>query len=112
MQWEADKVNAMQDREISKWDVALEALAREECRRLGRALRLEDFRRLAQVHAIRLDDIMVTMFELVIQGEWIYRDADGHAQTFDRDTLDGLYVNRRLQEQDLQAFTGSWQALN
>jgi hypothetical protein len=52
---------------------------------------------------------MVTLFELVIQGEWSYRDELGREQTFDRATLDGLYVNRRLQEQDLQGFTGSWQ---
>lgn len=102
-------MDAKQDMEISKWDLALEALAREECRNLGRALSLEDFRRLAQTHAIRLDDIMVTLFELVIQGEWSYRDELGREQTFDRATLDGLYVNRRLQEQDLQGFTGSWQ---
>lgn len=101
----------MQDVEISKWDVALEALAREECRQLGRGLQLEDFRRLAQANAIRLDDIMVTLFELVIQGEWSYRDAQGQPRTFDRDTLDSLYVNRRLQEQDLQEFAGSWQPL-
>jgi hypothetical protein len=111
MQREANKVNAMQDPEISKWDVALEALAREEHRRLDRALQLEDFRRLARTHAIRLDDIMVTLFELVIQGEWTYLDAEGRAHSFDRETLDGLYVNRRLREQDLQAFTGSWQPL-
>lgn len=102
-------MNATGDVEISKWDLALEALAREECRNLGRGLFLEDFRRLAQAHAIRLDDIMVTLFELVIQGEWTYRDAQGRAQAFDRETLNGLYVNHRLQDQDLQVFTGSWQ---
>lgn len=101
-------MNAMQDVEVSKWDLALEALVREEFRILGRALHMEDFRRLAQQHAIRLDDIMVTLFELVIQGEWNYRDEQGRERSFDRDTLDGLYVNRRLQEQDLQGFTGGW----
>ena len=102
----------MQDVEITKWDVALAALAREECRLLGRALRLEDFQRLARSHAIRLDDLMVTLFELVIQGEWTYQDAEGQEQVFARETLDRLYVNRRLQEADLQAFTGSWQPVN
>lgn len=102
-------MNAMQDQDMTKWDVALEALAREESRTLGRALRLDDFQRLAQAHAIRLDDIMVTLFELVIAGEWTYRDAQGQPQAFARDTLDDLYVNRRLQEQDLREFTGGWQ---
>lgn len=105
-------MNAMRDVEITKWDVALEALAREESRLLGRPLRMEDFQRLARTHAIRLDDLMVTLFELVIQGEWIYRDAQGRQQAFDRDTLDGLFVNRRLQEADLLAFTGGWEPGN
>lgn len=109
---EVRKVNARQDVEITQWDVALEALAREESRLLGRPLRMEDFRRLARAHAIRLDDLMVTLFELAIQGEWIYRDAQGRQQAFDRETLDGLFVNRRLQEADLLAFTGSWEPVN
>ena len=97
------------DEDVSKWDIALESLAREEYRKTGRALRLEDFRRLAGEYAARLDDIMVTMFELVIQGQWRYRDAEGVEQSFARETLDELYVNRRLRDEDLAGFTGSWE---
>ncbi len=97
------------DEEISKWDVALESLAREECRKTGHALQLEDFRRLARDYEARLDDIMVTMFELVIQGQWRYRDEQGVEQPFERETLDALYVNRRLRDEDLTRFSGSWE---
>ncbi len=99
------------DIEIPKWDIALAGLARETSRRLGRALTLDDFRGLAREHAIRLDDIMVTLFQLVIHGEWEYRDASGRRRALDQDTLDGLYVNRRLTDEDLAAFTGSWRPL-
>ena len=37
---------------IPKWDVALEALIKEEQQKLGRALYLDDFRRLAQQYTI------------------------------------------------------------
>lgn len=94
--------------EISKWDIALESLAREECAKAGRALRMEDFRSLAKEYAIRLDDIMVTLFELVIAGEWEYRDAGGVRQRFERETLESLYVNRRLKDEDLEGFSGDW----
>ena len=54
------------------------------------------------------DDIMETMFQLAINGEWIYSDSDGRVQPLDQSTLDSLYVKRRLSEQDLQRFNGSW----
>jgi hypothetical protein len=93
---------------MPKWDVALAALAGDECRRKGAAMTLNDFRELARQHAIRLDDIMETMFQLAINGEWIYSDSDGRVQPLDQSTLDSLYVKRRLSEQDLQRFNGSW----
>ncbi|WJW75402.1 hypothetical protein QVG61_13075 [Thiohalobacter sp. IOR34] len=95
--------------EIPKWDIALEGLARETCQRLDRPLRLDDLRQLARQHAIRLDDIMVTLFQLVIHGQWQWLDAEGVAQSLEQETLDRLYVNRRLTEQDLIDFGGSWQ---
>ena len=51
------------DEEVPKWDIALAALAKEEAQKLNRGLRIADFKRLADEHAIRFDDIMVTMFE-------------------------------------------------
>ena len=60
-------------------------------------------------YTIRLDDIMVTMFELVIRNEWVYRDEQGVEQAFERETLDEMYVNRRLRDEDLEGFTGSWE---
>ena len=94
---------------MPKWDVALASLADEEFRKKASPLTLDDFHNLAKKHAIRLDDIMETMFLLAINGEWIYTDDDGRQQPLDQQTLDGLYVKRRLSEEDLSAFNGGWQ---
>jgi len=92
--------------DVPVWDVALAALARDEYKNRGAPLRLEDFRRLAEHYGIRFDDIMATLFELVIHGEWRYQAPDGQAIT--RDALDRLYVNGRLHAKDLAGFSGEW----
>lgn len=94
--------------ELPKWDVALASLAREECARLERPLRLNDFHRLAAEYAIRFDDIMDTVFKLVIHGRWRYRDSRGVPHAITQATLDSLYVERRLRSEDLQVFDGEW----
>ena len=95
--------------DMPKWDVALAALAGEEYRKKANPLTLNDFRRLAKVYEIRLDDIMETMFLLAINNEWVYTDRTGQVQALDQDTLDALYVKRRLSQEDLAAFDGTWQ---
>jgi len=97
----------LRDEEMPKWDVALEGLAKDTYRMAGRALNVEDFHKLAVDHQIRFDDIMVTMFELCIYGEWQYR-KDSERVEITRETLDQLFVNARLQEKDMRDFTGEW----
>ncbi len=99
------------DEEIPKWDIALAALAREEFDKGGHSLSLEDFKRQATEHAIRFDDIMVTLFELCIQGEWQYQDADGNDRPITRDEVNKLYVGGRLADKDVADYTGSWSPL-
>ena len=99
------------DEEIPKWDVALSALAQEEAGKCGGQLQITDFQRLAKDHAIRFDDIMVTMFELVIQGEWRYDDANGVTKVISRDEVEKLYVGGRLAEPDVVQYTGTWTPL-
>ena len=99
------------DEEIPKWDIALAALAREDYRKAGRNLTLEDFKRQARQHAIRFDDIMVTLFELCIEGEWQYQGADGVDRVISREEVDKLYVGGRLADKDVADYTGSWYPL-
>jgi hypothetical protein len=96
------------DEEVPKWDIALAALANEEAERMGQGLMVKDFHRLAEEHVIRFDDIMVTMFELVIQGEWKYQDTDGVERVFTRDEVDKLYVGGRIAETDVMQYLGLW----
>ncbi len=92
------------DVEVPKWDVALANLAREEFYKKGTDLAMVDFTRLATDYTIRLDDIMVTMFEMAIAGEWQYMGE----QKVSRSTLNDLYINGRLHADDLNAFAGGW----
>jgi len=94
---------------LPKWDVALAALAKDAFQKKAAPLVLDDFRHLASEHAIRFDDIMESMFQLAINGEWKYTDSSGSEQVLDQATLDGLYVKRRLSEEDLSDFDGGWQ---
>lgn len=99
------------DEEIPRWDVALEALLRETCQRLGRPLTHGDFRQLATRYAIRFDDIMDTLFELAMAGEWEFRQADGEPVAVTPELVAGLHVKSRLEEDDLRTFRGSWRPL-
>jgi len=94
---------------MPKWDVALAAMAHDAWKQKGTPLTLGDFRDMASEHAIRLDDIMETLFLLVIHGEWRYTDTSGTERRLDQATLDSLYVRRRLSEKDLATFDGGWQ---
>ena len=89
------------DEEIPRWDVALESLVNEEHQKLGRALRIDDFHHLAARHAIRFDDIMATVFELVLNGNWRYTDPDD-PRPLTRDRVDHLYISGRLDPVDVR----------
>jgi len=91
-----------------KWDVALEALLVDEASLLGRPLKIDDFRVLAARYQIRFDDIMATILELTVHGQWGYTRADGVAEVLSRKQVDGLYDQGRLEAQDLTAFNGAW----
>jgi hypothetical protein len=96
------------DTEIPQWDVALEGLAREAYQKLGQPLRVEDFSQLARQHAIRLDDIMATVFALCLHERWRYEDDQGEHKTFTQDDVDRLLKGSRLQADDLNSYSGGW----
>ncbi|TPW09966.1 MAG: hypothetical protein FD130_2354 [Halothiobacillaceae bacterium] len=93
---------------VPKWDVALEALSREESLLQNRPLQLDDFLRLAKTHAIRFDDIMVTLFELVLNQRWRYTSKTGVVTPITRDEVNHLYVNGRINEDDVRHYDGFW----
>jgi hypothetical protein len=96
------------DFEVPKWDVALEALIKEESQRLGRGLALDDFIRLSQDHTIRFDDIIVTLLALCVEGLWQYQDAKGNVQAISQNDIDDLFVGGRIKQEDMSHYTGNW----
>ncbi|MGB5339384.1 MAG: hypothetical protein WBO06_09855 [Gammaproteobacteria bacterium] len=101
-------MNNSHDIEVPKWDIALANLVQDVYARDGVPLTLADFRNLAGQYAIRFDDIMATMLEMVAEGEWEYLNTAGERQPISRGEIDALYVNGRLNETDLRAFAGAW----
>jgi hypothetical protein len=102
-----DKIKRLET-DIPQWDVALASLVTEEFGKLGRGLRLGDFQRLATQHAIRFDDIMATLFELVLHGEWRYEDPPGVKFILTRDEVEKLYVGGRISTADVNQYSGQW----
>lgn len=94
--------------DLPKWDPALSALLRDEYNKKKQGLNLDDVKRLAKTHTIRFDDLMVTLFELVLNSEWQYADEHGVVRIFRTSDIDKLYVGGRLKEEDVTHFTGSW----
>ncbi len=95
----------------TQWDVALAALITEEYKNKGVSLKVNNFNEIAHRYKIRFDDIMATVFELTIQKEWKYNNNDTQ-QIITRKTLDELYVNGRLKQEDIETFTGEWSPIN
>lgn len=98
--------------DIPKWDVALEALIREEYVKLNCALKIDDFHHLSVEYSIRFDDIMETVFALTIEGRWTYQDEKGRDKEITQDMVDDLYVNARLHEDDVREYTGGWRPVD
>ncbi len=96
-----------QEFEIPKWDVALEALIRDEFARQGRFC-LADLKRLAAEYGIRFDDLFTTLFELVIHRRWRYVDKDGQVRALGRIELERLFRRGRIHYQDVRHYTGRW----
>jgi hypothetical protein len=97
-----------QEMPLPQWDVALEALVKEEYKKLARPLHIDDFLQLAKKHAIRFDDIMDTLLRMVILGEWNYTDADNSPQKITQEAFDKMYEGGRLKDEDLKEYTGNW----
>lgn len=72
-------------------------------------LNLEQLQGFAAEHAVRIGDILETLFLMAIYGAWQYTDEEGVEQTLDEDALNELYAKGRLGPDDLDAFQGVWQ---
>lgn len=100
------------DEEIPLWDVALEALLREEYRKRKVPLTVDDVQRLSAQYLIRFDDMMHTLFELTVQGYWRYLSAPDVIAEVTREHMTTLWADGRLfPERAREAYPGAWRAL-
>ncbi len=100
----------MQDYQLEPlWDEGISSLLYGEYERLQKPLSMDDLRGYANEHAVRIGDILETLFLMGIYGSWQYIDEKGVEQKLDEDALNALYAKGRLSDEDLNAFPGLWQ---
>lgn len=103
------RISPVLNEEVPAWDVALEALFREEHLKRGRPLEVGDFLHLSRQYVIRFDDIMYTLFELILNDKWQYLDEQGEAVVITRDQVERLRGDGRIELADVSGFLGGWQ---
>ncbi|MDO6459707.1 hypothetical protein Q4485_03275 [Granulosicoccaceae sp. 1_MG-2023] len=94
--------------EMPRWDVAIEGMVRDEFRKQGTALKLGDFRRLAADYDFRLDDIMETVFLMLMHEAWQYSPDAADTRSLSHDVLVELCTKKRLNDQDLSGISGGF----
>lgn len=91
------------------WDEGISSFLYGEYEQRQVPLGIGDLQTFAQEHAVRIGDILETMFLMAIYGEWQYTDANGDEQLLDENALNSLYAKGRLTDEDLAVFDGLWQ---
>ena len=105
------KISSEFTEEIPQWDVALEALLREEYDQRMTPLTVDDVHRLAVQYGIRFDDLMATLVKLTVEGRWRYMDAHGEVVEITQEQMDELWAFGRVEREfAVAACPGSWQA--
>lgn len=106
------KISPEFDEEIPHWDVALEALLREEYGKNRTPLTVDDVHRLSERFVIRFDDLMLTLFELTVRGRWRYMPSAGVIGEITREQMNALWADGRVdRERAITAYPGGWRAL-
>lgn len=90
------------------WDEAISNMLVEEQQILDAPLNLEKLQELAVSHAIRLGDIIETLFLMAIYGDWRFLDTEGKSKELDEQALQSMYAKGRIDEENADAFEGDW----
>ncbi len=90
------------------WDEGISSYLLGEYERRQVPLTIEDLQAFGIDQAVRVGDLLETLFIMAIFGEWTYTSADGVARTLDESALDDFYAKGRLGREDLAAFDGVW----
>jgi len=90
------------------WDEGISSYLRGEYDKRQAPLTMEDLQGFAVEQAVRIGDMLETLFLMAIFGDWTYTDAAGVPRELDEEALDDFYAKGRLKPEDLAAFPGVW----
>jgi len=90
------------------WDEAISNMLEEEQQMLDKPLNLEKLQELAITHAIRLGDIIETLFLMSVYGDWRFIDGEGRQKELDEEALEAMYAAGRIDKDNAEAFDGDW----
>ena len=92
----------------SLWDEGISSFLAGEYEKKQAPLSTPDLQHFATEQAIRVGDLLETLFLMVIAGSWHYCDENGVNQELNEDALDELYSKGRIGPEDLESFGGVW----
>jgi len=75
------------------WDEGISTYLRGEYERRQVPLTIDDLQTFGVDQAVRVGDLLETLFIMAIFGEWTYTSADGVPQTLDESALFGRQLN-------------------
>ncbi|MFT4727010.1 MAG: hypothetical protein ACI9UN_001505 [Granulosicoccus sp.] len=90
------------------WDEGISSYLLGEYAKLQTPLTIQNIESCAVDQAVRVGDLLETLFIMAIYGEWTYTAADGVAETLNESALDDFYAKGRLNKDGLAAFSGVW----
>lgn len=90
------------------WDEGISTFLTGEYEKKQEPLNAADLQHFATEQAVRVGDLLETLFLMVIYGSWHYCDENGDKQEIDEDALDELYSKGRIGPEDLENFEGVW----
>lgn len=90
------------------WDEGISSYLLGEYAKRKQPLTMQDLELCAADQAVRVGDLLETLFIMAIYGEWTYANADGVPERLNEDALDDFYAKGRLSKEDLALFGGVW----
>jgi len=90
------------------WDEGISTFLAGEYEKKQAPLNAVDLQRFATDQAVRVGDLLETLFLMVISGTWYYCDENGDKRELDEEALDELYSKGRIGPEDMKCFDGVW----
>ena len=90
------------------WDEGISAYLELEYDRLQAPLTTANLQHIANDKAVRVGDLLETLYLMAIEGAWYHCDEQGSPQHLDEEALNDLHAKGRIGPDDLQSFQGVW----